>query len=149
MIGKNGKISIRAETINMQDYQESSIIFANCALFHGDNFRILTRFLIVSILRITHDKASATFSSHLLIRYHHRWGEPARDPTFMDESSARIVARAARLRYELLPYIYTHLQKATTTGMPFVRPLAIEYPDDNSTWTLDEQFMVTSHYIYS
>jgi alpha-glucosidase (family GH31 glycosyl hydrolase) len=67
----------------------------------------------------------------------------------MDESSARIVARAARLRYELLPYIYTHMRVASLTGMPLVRPMAVEFPDDNSTWTLDEQFMVNIFYISS
>lgn len=60
----------------------------------------------------------------------------------MDESSARIVARAARLRYELLPYIYTYMRVASLSGMPLVRPMAVEFPDDNSTWTLNEQFMV-------
>jgi len=60
----------------------------------------------------------------------------------MDESSARIVARAARLRYELLPYLYTHMCIASTSGLPLVRPMAIEFPADNATWTLEEQFMV-------
>jgi len=60
----------------------------------------------------------------------------------MDESSARIVARAARLRYELLPYLYTHMRIASTSGLPLARPMAIEFPADNATWTLEEQFMV-------
>ncbi|XP_059479288.1 probable maltase-glucoamylase 2 [Neocloeon triangulifer] len=77
-----------------------------------------------------------------LTRYHHRWGSLARDPTAMDESSGRIVARAARLRYELMPYLYTHLHQASLTGMPLVRPMAVEFSSDNATWTLDEQFMV-------
>ncbi|CAB3365293.1 Hypothetical predicted protein [Cloeon dipterum] len=77
-----------------------------------------------------------------LTRFHHRWGSTARDPTALDETSGRIVARAVRLRYQLMPYLYTWLHRASLSGMPLVRPMAVEFPTDNSTWTLEEQFMV-------
>jgi hypothetical protein len=34
------------------------------------------------------------------------------------------------LRYRLLPYIYTYAWEASRTGLPLVRPLALEFPDD-------------------
>jgi alpha-glucosidase len=34
------------------------------------------------------------------------------------------------LRYRLLPYIYSYAYIASRTGLPLVRPLALEYPDD-------------------
>jgi alpha-glucosidase len=37
-----------------------------------------------------------------------------------------------RLRYRLLPYIYTAFWQASQTGQPIMRPLLLEYPDD---WT--------------
>jgi alpha-glucosidase len=35
-----------------------------------------------------------------------------------------------RQRYRLLPYIYSYAWEASRTGLPLVRPLALEYPDD-------------------
>jgi alpha-glucosidase len=35
-----------------------------------------------------------------------------------------------KLRYRLLPYIYSYAWKASQTGVPLVRPLALEFQDD-------------------
>jgi alpha-glucosidase len=35
-----------------------------------------------------------------------------------------------RLRYRLLPYIYSYAWEASRTGLPLVRPLALEFQDD-------------------
>jgi alpha-glucosidase len=35
-----------------------------------------------------------------------------------------------RQRYRLLPYIYSHAWQASRTGLPIVRPLVLEFPDD-------------------
>ncbi|MGA2443848.1 MAG: TIM-barrel domain-containing protein [Opitutaceae bacterium] len=35
-----------------------------------------------------------------------------------------------RLRYRLLPYIYSYAWEASRRGLPLVRPLALEFPDD-------------------
>ena len=35
-----------------------------------------------------------------------------------------------QLRYRLLPYIYSYAWQASQHGLPLVRPLALEYPDD-------------------
>jgi alpha-glucosidase (family GH31 glycosyl hydrolase) len=77
-----------------------------------------------------------------VVRYHHAWEELPRDPTFMSETSAGIVARATRLRYQLSPYLYTQMYYASQTGMPITRPMAFEFYTDENTWMLDEQFMV-------
>lgn len=49
--------------------------------------------------------------------------------------------RAIELRYELLPEIYNVMQEASTTGVPAMRPLMLEFPEDPQTWDLDDQFM--------
>lgn len=77
-----------------------------------------------------------------IVRYHHAWEHPPRDPTSMNKSSAGLVARAARLRYQLLPYMYTQMYFASQTGMPITRAMAIDFHTDNNTWPLDEQVMV-------
>jgi len=35
-----------------------------------------------------------------------------------------------KLRYQLVPYIYSHAWEASRTGMPITRPLALAYPQD-------------------
>jgi alpha-glucosidase len=46
-----------------------------------------------------------------------------------------------KLRYRLLPYIYTAFWEASQTGQPIMRPLLLEYPDDSlAVGTNDEYF---------
>lgn len=45
------------------------------------------------------------------------------------------------LRYRLLPTIYNEMQKASATGVPAMRPLFLEFPDDAATWDRDDEFM--------
>jgi alpha-glucosidase len=52
-----------------------------------------------------------------------------------------ICRRYAELRYRLLPYTYTLAWQAHTLGLPLMRPLVLNYPDDPRTWTLDHQYL--------
>jgi alpha-glucosidase len=47
-----------------------------------------------------------------------------------------------RLRMQLLPYLYTLFDECHRTGAPVLRPLLFEHPDDPTTYTADDQFMV-------
>jgi alpha-glucosidase len=53
-----------------------------------------------------------------------------------------IIRRYLKLRYELLPFLYTTLAEAHRTGVPLFRPLLLNYQDDPNTYNLDDQFMV-------
>jgi len=55
-----------------------------------------------------------------------------------------IIRKYLKLRYELLPFLYTTLEEAHRTGTPFFRPLLLNYQDDQSTYNIDDQFMVGS-----
>jgi alpha-glucosidase len=47
-----------------------------------------------------------------------------------------------KLRYRLLPYIYTHAWEASRNGLPIVRPLALEFQDDpRSVATPGDQYL--------
>jgi alpha-glucosidase len=45
-----------------------------------------------------------------------------------------------KLRYHLLPYIYTAFWEAATTGLPIMRPLMLEYPDDASAVDQNDEY---------
>ena len=53
-----------------------------------------------------------------------------------------IVRKYLRLRYQLLPFLYTTLEEAHRTGVPLFRPLVLNFQDDPNTATLDDQFMI-------
>ena len=47
----------------------------------------------------------------------------------------------AELRYRLLPYTYTLAWQASTQGLPLMRPLVLNYPDDPRVWNLAHEFL--------
>jgi alpha-glucosidase len=55
-----------------------------------------------------------------------------------------IIRKYLKLRYELLPFLYTTLEEAHRTGTPLFRPLLLNYQDDPNTYNIDDQFMVGS-----
>jgi alpha-glucosidase len=78
------------------------------------------------------------------MRTHTTIGTPDQEPWSYGTLHESINRRAIELRYQLLPHIYNVMADATTTGLPAMRPLVLEFPDDPRTWGLDDQFMVGS-----
>jgi alpha-D-xyloside xylohydrolase len=76
-------------------------------------------------------------SSHA--RFH---GVSPREPWAFGERALAIVRDFARLRYRLLPYLYALAQEACRTGLPVVRPLFVEYPDDPGAYHQELEYML-------
>jgi alpha-D-xyloside xylohydrolase len=76
-------------------------------------------------------------SSHA--RFH---GVRGREPWYYGEKAVEVVREFAKLRYRLLPYIYSLAQEAAETGTPVVRPLALEHPDDPVAAVVDYQYLL-------
>src|SRR5882724_1570012 len=53
-----------------------------------------------------------------------------------------IIRKYLKLRYRLLPFLYTTLEEAHQTGVPLFRPLVLNYQDDPNTYNLDDEFMI-------
>ena len=53
-----------------------------------------------------------------------------------------IIRKYLKLRYELMPFLYTTLEEAHRTGVPVFRPLVLNYQEDSNTLNLDDQFMI-------
>ena len=54
---------------------------------------------------------------------------------FMYEEILPYVREAFDLRYRMLPYIYSLMREASVSGMPVMRPLFLEFPDDNKCYS--------------
>jgi alpha-glucosidase (family GH31 glycosyl hydrolase) len=52
------------------------------------------------------------------------------------------MTKAIDLRYRLIPYLYTLAEAAYRTGMPPMRPLLLEFPDDRATFSLNDEWML-------
>ena len=79
------------------------------------------------------------FSSHS--RFHSMGNTNPREPWHFGVDAMRIFRNFTLLRMRLLPYIAAQARKCTQTGLPFVRALALEYPNDRNTWHIDDQYM--------
>jgi len=76
-----------------------------------------------------------------LIRAH---GNSSRLPWEFGQQALEIFRFYSRLRYRLLPYIYTYAVIAAQTSLPVLRPMLLEFPDDPTTYALDLQYMFGS-----
>lgn len=66
----------------------------------------------------------------------------SRQEPFLWDSVAETARTTLSMRYSLLPYWYTALQEAHATGAPVMRPMWLNYPQDEVTHRQDRQFMV-------
>ncbi len=78
------------------------------------------------------------------MRTHTTFGTPDQDPWSYGTVHEAINRTAIELRYRLLPHIYNVMRDASLTGVPAMRPLVLEFPDDRLTWNLEDQFMFGS-----
>ncbi|MFO1487909.1 MAG: glycoside hydrolase family 31 protein [Verrucomicrobiota bacterium] len=51
------------------------------------------------------------------------------------------IAKFIRLRYQLLPYLYSLAAKVTQSGTPMLRAVALEFPADVKTHSLTDEFL--------
>ncbi|KAM9003845.1 lysosomal alpha-glucosidase isoform X1 [Sarcophilus harrisii] len=71
--------------------------------------------------------------------HNNKYNQP-QEPYVFSEEAQKAMRRAFTLRYMLLPYLYTLFHKAHSRGETVARPLFLEFPLDQNTWTLDRQF---------
>jgi alpha-glucosidase len=65
-----------------------------------------------------------------------------REPWTFGQPTLDILRRFLRLRYQLLPYLYTLAWQASQTGQPLVRPLFWNQPQDARLWAVDDCFLL-------
>ena len=82
------------------------------------------------------------FSSHS--RCHGAGDTTHREPWYFSEEACDIFRFYDKLRYSLMPYIYEQARQCTETGLPMMRALFLEYPEDRNVWHLDDEYLFGS-----
>jgi alpha-D-xyloside xylohydrolase len=76
------------------------------------------------------------FTSHSRVH-----GFPPREPWEFSGEFLNIFRKMVELRYRLMPYIYAQSKIAANNGWPLLKAMFLNYPDDLTTWNLDNQYM--------
>jgi alpha-D-xyloside xylohydrolase len=72
-------------------------------------------------------------------------GAPPREPWEYDEAFTTDFRNTMDLRYSLLPYIYAEARHSSDHGYPMVRALFFEFPDDPTSWLIEDEYMFGSN----
>lgn len=65
-----------------------------------------------------------------------------REPWHYGETALTVYREFAALREGLLPYLQACARETTDTGLPVLRPMVLEFPDDPNCRTLDLQYLL-------
>jgi alpha-glucosidase len=75
-----------------------------------------------------------------LSRIHHE-GNNAVEPWLFGAEAELLSKEAIELKYRLFPYIYSYSRGAFETGLPIMRAMFLEFPEDKQCENLNSQFM--------
>ena len=68
-------------------------------------------------------------------------GFPPREPWEFSEEFQQKFRAIVELRYQLMPYVYTQAKLASDAGLPMVRALLLDYPQDPTAWNIEDQYL--------
>ena len=57
------------------------------------------------------------------------------------EENYEIMRRYLLLRHRLKPYIAAQMRTACLTGLPIMRPMLLEFPEDKECWSISDQYL--------
>ncbi len=68
-------------------------------------------------------------------------GKPPKEPWLYNESFTDAFRQAVELKYRLMPYVYAQAVDSATRGLPMLRALFLEYPDDPASWLVEDEYL--------
>ena len=75
-------------------------------------------------------------------RNHSSKGTRRQEPWVFGPRWEELIADAIRLRYRFLPYLYNVFVEVSRSGKPVMRALFLEFPEDERSYTISDEFMV-------
>ncbi len=80
---------------------------------------------------------------------HHNAWSGCEMPWFAGAENEKIYTFYARLRYKILPYIYSLAIECHETGVPMIRPMPLEFQEDKNCSDLKNQYMLGENILLS
>jgi alpha-D-xyloside xylohydrolase len=68
-------------------------------------------------------------------------GAPPKEPWTYDAEFTDEFRRAVELKYKLMPYVYAQAKLASEQGFPMMRTLFFEFPEDSTSWFIDDEYL--------
>ncbi|KAI1818675.1 glycoside hydrolase family 31 protein [Poronia punctata] len=65
-----------------------------------------------------------------------------RVPWLVDDEASAVLSKFSRLKNKLMPYIFAQAMDSHLHGLPLLRAMVIEFPEDRTCHTLDTQYML-------
>ncbi|PAV30966.1 alpha-glucosidase [Virgibacillus profundi] len=96
---------------------------------HDTNAELLTRWMQVG-----------AFTPYF--RNHSALDTVNQEPWQFGEKYEAIMKKYIQMRYEWMPQLYSLFYQASISGLPVMRPLLMEFPEDEKTYNLNDQFMI-------
>lgn len=79
------------------------------------------------------------FTSHSRVH-----GAPPTEPWLYNKDFVDYFRKVAEMKYKLMPYIVDEAKLCTEKGLPMMRALLLEFPDDPGAWLVEDQYMFGS-----
>ena len=71
-------------------------------------------------------------------------GAPPTEPWLISESFTQAFRDCAEMKYKLMPYVYAQAKDCSERGLPMVRALLVEFPQDKGAWLVEDEYMFGS-----
>ena len=71
-------------------------------------------------------------------------GAPPTEPWLISESFTKAFRDCAEMKYKLMPYVYAQAKDCSERGLPMVRALFVEFPEDKGAWHVEDEYMFGS-----
>ena len=72
-------------------------------------------------------------------------GDPPTEPwLYKNEKVQETFRKSAEMKYKLMPYVYAQAKQCTEKGLPMLRALFVEFPDDPAAWRVETEYMFGS-----
>jgi len=68
-------------------------------------------------------------------------GAPPKEPWEYGPAFTNLFRTTVELKYRLMPYVLAQARDCSDRGLPMVRALFIEYPDDPGSWLIEDQYL--------
>jgi alpha-D-xyloside xylohydrolase len=71
-------------------------------------------------------------------------GEAPKEPWEYGDDFMNEFRAIDEMKYKLMPYVYAQAKDSSEHGLPMVRALFVEFPDDAGAWNVDDEYMYGS-----